>query len=195
MPYNQLVIKSVLLSVGVLLGASVGAQNLLNNGDFEQPLGPANWTVGYLHGGPDDFEIKDRTAISSRYETAANADKGGHLRPQTDKLAHAYFTQTVTNLVQGHSYTINGWMKWVGPSEYPGSSGVFRVYFEAIGGGGPARSPHLDDATQAGTFTLNQTPDANGRIEIRLHLDKFGWCIYDKLPFCNAFFDDFSLTY
>ena len=85
----------VVFALVLLFGVSASAQNLLNNGDFEQPLGPANWTIGYLHGGPDDFEIKDRTAISDRYANNQNNTKGGHLRPQTDKLAHAYFTQTV----------------------------------------------------------------------------------------------------
>jgi len=179
----------------LLIGVTAGAQNLLKNGDFQQPLGATNWTVGYLHGGPDDFEIKDRTGIASRFASATSTDLGGHLRPQTDKLAHAYFSQTVTNLEPGHSYTISGWMKWVGPSEFGNASTTYRVYFEAIGGGGVARTPNLDDTTQAGVFNLNQTPDAEGKIEVRLHLDKFGWCIYDKLPFCNAYFDDLSLTY
>jgi len=184
-----------LLGISFFVCVSASAQNLLNNGDFEQPLGPTNWTLGYLHGGPDDFEIKDRTGISDYNAGSTSTTTGGHLRPQTDKLAHGYFTQTVTNLVPGHSYTISGWMRWVGPSEYGGASGTYRVYFEAIGGGGTARTLDLTDTTQAGTFTLNQTPDANGKIEVRLHLDKFGWCIYDKLPFCNAYFDNFSLTY
>lgn len=178
-----------------LIGISVSAQNLLQNGDFQQPLGPTNWTVLYLHGDDEDFEIKDRTALSSRYENASNNDKGGHLRPSTDKLAHASFTQTVTNLVPGHAYTITGWYKWVGPAEFGNSFQTFRVYFEAIGGLGTARTPNLDDITTSAVYSLTNTPDANGKIEVRLHLDKFGWCLYDKLPFCNAYFDDFSLTY
>lgn len=193
--HYQIAGQGLLLGLLLVIGVPASAQNLLKNGDFQQPLGPANWTVTYLHGDDEDFEIKDRTGISSRYESAANTDKGGHLRPSTDKLAHASFTQTVTNLAAGHSYTISGWMRWVGPSEFGNSSNTFRVYFDAIGGQGTVRTPHLDDTTQSGLFSLTNTPDANGKIEVRLHLDKFGWCIYDKLPFCNAYFDDFSLTY
>ena len=62
LPLNLVAVLGLLLGVGILISASASAQNLLQNGDFAQPLGPTNWTIGYLHGGPDDFDIKDRTS-------------------------------------------------------------------------------------------------------------------------------------
>jgi hypothetical protein len=193
--HRQIAGQGLLLGAMIFIGASASAQNLLKNGDFQQPLGPTNWTVLYLHGDDEDFEVKDRSAISSHTASASSTDFGAQLRPSTDKLAHACFSQTVTNLQPGHVYTLSGWMKWVGPEEFPNSLQTYRVYFQALGGQGVARTIDLDDTTRSGSFTLTNTPDAAGKIEVQLHLDKYGWCIYDKLPFCNAYFDDFVLTY
>jgi hypothetical protein len=194
---HQIAAAGLLLGLILLIGVPASAQNLLNNGDFGQPLGPANWTVAYVHGGPDDFEIKDRTTIADRHRVNQTNSRGGHLRPSTDKLAHAYFTQTITNLVPGHTYTLTGQMKWEGPFEFGNAAVTYRVYFEAIGGLGTARTEDLPDTgfDQWAQYSLPQTADANGKIEVRLHLDKFSWCIYDKLPFINGYFDEFSLTY
>ncbi len=90
---------ALVFSLTTLPGASTGAQNLLKNGDFEQPLGPANWTVGYLCGGPDDFEIKGRSRGGSR---SVVTGYGGYLRSLSLTTPHAYFTQTVKNLTPGH---------------------------------------------------------------------------------------------
>lgn len=193
--YYQLAVPASLLAFALSLCCSASAQNLLKNGDFQQPLGPTNWTVLYLHGDDEDFEVKDRSAISSHTASASSTDFGAQLRPSTDKLAHACFSQTVSNLQPGHAYTLSGWMKWVGPEEFPNSLQTYRVYFQAIGGQGVARTIDLDNTTRSGTFTLTNTPDADGKIAVQLHLDKYGWCLYDKLPFCNAYFDDFALTY
>lgn len=189
-----------------LLAGSASAQNLLGNPSFESPLGTGatNWTVGYLQGGPDDFEIKDRTTVADRKRSQLGNTRGAHFRPVTDKLAHAYFTQTVTNLTPGHAYTVSGWVLWEGGqgSGFGNAATAYRVYFEAIGGLGRVASPNAAsefDGTnwvdQWHQYSLTQTADANGRIEIRLHLDKFGWCTYDKLILINGYFDDMSVTY
>jgi hypothetical protein len=44
-----------------------------------------------------------------------------------------------------------------------------------------------------GSFTIYQKPDADGKIEIRLHCDKNRGCNYDKLILINGYFDDFAV--
>jgi hypothetical protein len=198
----------------VLLCASVHAQNLLRNGDFEQRFGPTNWTILHLFGGPDDFEIKQRIRGASMYsQVSATKFFGGCFRPLTLRLAHACFTQTVTNLTPGHVYQFEGNMRedwWKSPSE-PMREKML-VYMEVIGGRGTptadGRASVLAVATDQGNldapytypsstwlqFTNQQTPAANGSIEIRLHYNKVGGAIYDKTWTSAAYFDDISLT-
>ena len=219
----HLAAPGLLLGFGLFFWGSASAQNLLKNGEFESQLGPTNWTVKYLHGGPDDFEIKDRTTAASRSWGSGNF--GGHFRAYTRKLAHACFTQTVTNLVPGHLYTVSGYMQedwWrsqdpvslVYDPDGDGKRSRFLVYIEAIGGlgyptvdgriGTNAVNPepvltNADCAIYAtdtiGWYTVKQTPDAEGKIEVRLHLDKLGWTTYDKYTVLNGYFDTVSLTY
>ena len=185
-----------LLAVGV-----ASAQNLLGNPAFESPLGvgATNWTVVYVQGGPNDFEIKDRTTVADRNQDGINNARGAHFRARTNKDAHAYFTQTVTNLVPGHAYTVEGDVRWHGGSAsgFGNAAITYRVYFDALGGQAPARSPDVPDDGIDGWlhYSVTQTPDADGKIEVRLHLDKFRFCIYDKMTLINAYFDNFSVTY
>jgi hypothetical protein len=201
----------LLLGLALLLCVSASAQNLLKNGDFEQPLGPTNWTVAYFHGGPDDFQIKDRCRDGSLHA----AWYGGYFRPLTAKLVHGYFTQTVTNLTPGHVYSFGGYMRegwWKAPND--ALRDKFLVYIEAVGGlGNPTRDGRLgvlatnalepDDQIDPPytyptiiwrPFSAQQTPDANGKIEIRLHYDKVGWVEYDKLWSMEGAYDDVYLT-
>ena len=214
------VVLRLVLGVTFLLCTSGGAQNLLRNGDFEQaPLGPTNWTVAYLHGGPDDWQIKDRSRGGARRPSTYY---GGYFRVLSQKLAHAYFTQTVSNLTVGHIYDFVGHMKqdwW--KSDDPLRS-KYLVYVELIGGqGNPIPSCDTirhsviatNDLTESdGTynaaidppytyptivwrpFFAQQTPDANGRIEVRLHYNKVGYVTYDKPWISAASFDDLSLS-
>ena len=214
----QFVIPGLVLGLTLLLGPSAGAQNVLQNGDFEQPLGPTNWTVGYLHGGPDDWQIKDRSRGGSRRA----AWYGGYFRVLTLKLAHAYFTQTVTNLQPDHAYNFVGHMRedwWKAPDD--ALRDKFLVYIELIGGQGTPLpcgdgrcsviatndltnsdgdpEPNIDPPYTYPTsiwrpFYAQQTPDANGRIEIRLHYNKVAFTIYDKTWISAASYDDLSLT-
>jgi hypothetical protein len=215
------VFQALLLTFALLHRPCLGAENLLKNPEFELPLGPTNWTVGFLRGGPPDFEIQDRTTAGSRGWDYG--DFGAELRPFHNKLAHAFFTQTVTNLQPDHLYTVKGWMSedwWTAPSGStpydPVANGVrnqFLVYIGAIGGRGSpmpdgrysllATNPtpvytNADVAIYATSawceYRTQQTPDTNGRIEIRLHLDKLSWALTYYLPVMNAYFDSISLT-
>jgi hypothetical protein len=185
----------------LLDGGAASAQNLLGNPAFESPLavGATNWTVVYVQGGPNDFEIKDRTTVADRNQDGIANTRGAHLRARTNKDAHAYFTQTVTNLVPGHSYTVEGDVRWHGGTAngFDNAAITYRVYFDALGGQAPARSPDVPDDGIDGWlhYSLSQTPDANGKIEVRLHLEKFRFCTYDKMTMINAYFDNFSVTY
>jgi hypothetical protein len=205
--------------LALFLGASAGAQNYLKNGDFEQaPLGPTNWTVGYLHGGPDDWEIKDRNRGGSR---RASQFYGGYLRVLTLKLAHAYFTQTVTNLQANHEYSFVGHMRedwWKAAND--ALRDKYLVYIEVIGGQGTpttdgrysviATNDLTNSSGDADTnidypytyatydwrpFYAKQTPDAQGKIEVRLHYNKISFTIYDKTWISAASYDDCALTY
>ena len=213
--------QGLALGCGLFLWSSVGAQNLLKNPEFESPLGTTNWTVGYIRGGPPDFEIRDRTTEATR--GWLYGDFGAQFRPFHNKLAHAYFTQTVTNLTPGHLYTLSGQMKedwWSAPpqgSSYDpvrdGKRNSFLVYIEAIGGlGSPtadgrasllATNPtpvytNADVAVYAtGTwceYRVRQTPDTNRSIEVRLHLSKLSWDLTYYLAVMNGYFDIMSLT-
>jgi hypothetical protein len=204
------VIQLLIVSLTFLLCASAYAQNVLKNGDFEQPLGSENWTVGYLCGGPDDWEIKGRNRGGSRQ---LRAGLGGYFRPQTVRKAHAYLAQTITNLAPNHVYEVSGWMRedyWRNPQL------AFRdkclVYIEAIGGKGdptpdgrasvrattPADdkidAPYTYPTTIWRKFTARQTADRNGKIEVRLHYNKVGFTIYDKTWMMAGSFDDISVT-
>jgi hypothetical protein len=202
-----------------LLCASANAQNLLRNGDFEQPLGPTNWTVGYLSGGPDDWEIKDRSRGGER---RASAYYGGYFRVISQKRCHAYFTQTVTNLAPGHTYSFVAHMQedwWKAPND--ALRDKYLVWAEAIGGQGTPLDcgdgrfsviatnnltdslgnsdanidpPYTYPTVIWRPFYAQQTPDANGRIEIRLHYSKLGYTTYDKTWTSAASYDDCSLT-
>lgn len=202
--------------MGILLTASALAQNLLRNGSFEEPLGPDNWTVVYLHGGPDDFEIKDRIRGASRQsQVHATLKFGGCFRPITLKLAHACFTQVVTNLTPGHLYWVGGYMKedwWKGVDDPKRDK--YLVYIEAIGGlgtptGDGRRSMIATNALDPDAnidppytyptdiwreFFTQQTPDAEGKIEVRLHYNKVGSVIYDKTWIMAGYFDDVYLV-
>jgi len=217
----KLAAQGFLPALLILLCTSAGAQNLLKNGDFEQRLGPTNWTVLHLFGGPDDFEIKQRIRAASMYsQLSATKFFGGCFRPLTLRLAHACFTQTVTNLVPGHVYQFAGnmWEDWW-RSPADARRDKMLVYMEVIGGRGNPRpdcrfsliatnnftdsngnpDTNIDAPYTCATgiwrpFYAQQTPDASGNIEVRLHYNKVGGALYDKTWTSAAYYDDISLT-
>jgi hypothetical protein len=194
------------LGLAVLTGASAGAQNLLKNGDFETALGPTNWVVQFsapgissqdAYGGPGDFAIADRTTEGSRVVGGF----GAHLRSRTDFTTRAYFTQTVSNLIAGATYHLSGYMK----IHYDDTTN-FWAYIEAVGGTGEPTadgrfsvrtSNAISNRTQIQYF-LDQTPDSQRKIEVRLRVVKIamkpGEISYPKFVKYSAFFDDIVLT-
>jgi hypothetical protein len=216
--------QGLFLGVGILLmSVPARAQELIKNWNFEQPLGPTNWTVGYLFGGADNWEIKDRIRAASMYpQGSATKFFGGCFRPLTLKLAHVYFTQTVTNLTLGHAYNFSGNMWedwWKGVSAGDSERDHFLVYIELIGGQGTPMvdgrfsmiatndftdsngdpEPNIDAPYTYPTavwrpFYTQQIPHTNRTIEVRLHYNKVGFAIYDKTWTSAAYFDDISLT-
>ena len=194
----------LLFAFALFFSNSAGAQNLLGNPAFESPIGvgTTNWTIHYdIQGGPDDFAIKDRTTSADRRRAQQGNTSGLHFRPSTSQLSHAYASQTISGLQVGHTYHISGWIACES-RDFGNASITYRVYFEAIGGLGTVSSPDAPNVAgdannppSGDSYTIDQTPDASGKIEIRLHFDKFRFCTYDKLVLINGYFDDFSLTY
>ena len=203
-------LKRFLLGLGLTICAGAFGQNLLKNGDFEQPLGATNWTVGFIKGSAEDFDVRDRTRGGSKHA----AWFGGQFRPFTQKTAHAYFGQTVSGLTSNHVYTITGSMKedWWSNTTDHAFRDKFLVYIEAIGGQGAPLGdgrfsviaatdpdPDIDPPYTYPTdiwrdFTALQIPDANGKIEVRLHYNKISYVIYDKTWIMSGYFDDIFLT-
>jgi hypothetical protein len=181
----------------VLVGFSASAQqNLLNNPGFENPISTeptvtTNWTVMYVNCGPPDYFPADRTVYRSHSGTF-----GGLLRPSTDGVSHAYFTQTVSGLLPGTNYVASAWMAWDGIS---GQTGKYNVYLQTVGGLGSIGNPPTNVTTTATTdfnqYFVTNTADANGKIEVQLHLDRFSpsTCC-DKVFGLFGLFDDVSLT-
>jgi hypothetical protein len=228
-------LPALVVGLGLLWCGSAGAQvNLLQNGDFDTaPLGPTNWTILYLHGGPDSWEIKGRTTPSTVHNNGIGTGSmyDGTFRPIDQKLAHACFTQTVTNLTTNRVYQLVGHMRqdwWKGTGVDTNGApnnltGKYRVYIEVIGGqGAPTQDgrasvfatnnltyctghnydpeTNIDPPYAYATiiwrpFYANQTPDAKGKIEVRLHYNMVGGVEWDKCFLMAAYFDAISLTY
>ena len=203
--------RAMMLGSCCFLGFSVTAQNNLKNPGFESaPIGAGsattNWSILYLKGCPDDWEIKDRTRSAS----IRSAWYGAEFRPRTQKPIHACFTQTVTGLQQAREYTVGGWM-WAERAD----KSQFVAYIEAIGGTGELLpdgrhsllltntvdgSPYAKGAYQGTSTTpafeeyaATQTPDAGGKIEVRLHYYSLTFRTYDKMWQEATYFDDISL--
>jgi hypothetical protein len=210
--HKRFAVPALLLGLGLgLCGAASAQVNYLKNGNFDSaPLGPTNWTVIYLHGGPDSFEIKDRV---TPYEPHNQSFYDAAFRPIDQKLAHACFTQTVTNLQASHAYQFSVMMRedwWKNPND--AKRDKFLVYAEVIGGQGTptddGRASVLAVATDQSnldapytypnntwlTFTCQQTPDASRKVEVRLHYNMVGYAEFDKCMEMSGMFDLVSLT-
>jgi len=194
-------VHALLLGVGLfVLGATAAWAQVLTN-----------WTLGYLHGGADDFDVKDTNRLI--------------LRPVgTIRLAHAYLTHTVTDLDTNHLYAVSGhmWEGWWRGDQGTGYDPIgdgkrdkFLVYIEAIGSLGDPKPdgrasllatnpspiyPGFPDLIYYATdnkginYSVQQKPDANGKIEVRLHYNKVGQVIYDKCWEMHGVFSSVSVT-
>jgi len=188
--------QRLLPGFAVLVGFSASAQqNLLNNPGFENPISTeptvtTNWTVVYVNCGPPDYFPADRSAYLHYSGTFA-----GLLRPSTDGLSHAYFLQTVSGLLPGTNYVASARIAWDGIA---GQTDKFSVYIENFGGLGGVITPNVTTNVPAATFqqySVTNTADANGKIEVRLHLNRVSTSTCcDKVLGLFGLFDDVSLT-
>jgi len=185
----------LVLGLGVLIGGVTHAQIVVGNARFDNPLSypGLNWTVVYVKGGPSDFACKGRTTRASYTGNGALSGYGGNLKPFHDAPIHAYFSQTISNLVPGASYAVTNWMNKPGDGDegwYPGA----HVYLEVVGGQGSKTAEYLSEPPDYTnqvwrTFAVTNTANANGQLEIQLHFDHDG-ASGDKWFYIDAWFDD-----
>lgn len=197
--------RALAVALVLFVGAPVSGQNVLKNPGFESPLTTNDWTVRFsapgipstnAYGGPGDFAIADRTTEGSRVV----GGYGAHFRSRTDWTTRAYFTQTASGLTSGATYHLSGYMRCTMLDD------KFRVCIEAVGGSGDptsdgrfsVRTPDAVTNKPQTQYYLDQTPDTNGRIEVRLLFEKRamtpGPVSYPKFTQYSAYFDDFALT-
>jgi len=184
------------LVVLLLFGGSAGAQNLLQNPGFENPIDPegssgtTNWTIVYKYGNAEDFSVASRSTSGSRGTTGSF---GGHIRARHGWFAHAYLMQLVTGLTPGTNYTLSGWMR-CGYQSYA-DSGKLRVFFSAVSDTTSNATPWASDTMS--NYSLVIPASSNGQIQVQLHVakDYMTEGIEDvKFLKCSGWFDDFSLT-
>jgi len=188
--YCRLAAHVLPLGLAFFAANSLPAANPVVNPEFNYPFvfgGVTNWSVGYIYGGPGDFAVEDRC-------TAARNNAAGYgagFKPWHDSLIHAYFTQTVTNLVPNARYALTSWVNHPGDTNdsfWP----KLKVYIEARGGLGNIESEPVSDSGWR-AVTLTNKADANGKFEIRLHFNKDQYSL-EKWPYMDCWFDDVSLT-
>jgi len=203
--------QRLLLGLALLMAASVCAQNFVKNPDFEQPLGPDNWTVVYVNSGPYDFLIAGRSTIAHKDMVPGTWDGhpnywsklGGHFAPNyCNGLPEAYFKQVVTGLTPGQLYTVSAWMiQMTRNDNYLARS---QVWMEALGGPTGTQSK----VTPYVTANANNNPggwqrysisnviaSTSGQIEVRLRY-KFIQTIAQIWEYrnLNAFYDHVSVV-
>jgi hypothetical protein len=164
---------------------STFAQNFVKNPDFEQPLGPDNWSVVYVYGGPPDFAVQDRSTIAHKDKVPGTWDGdpnyldvyGAEFAPYHDARMHAYFKQTVSSLQPLATYVISCWMVHFTKI----SSNRVSLYLEALGGaaGNVSRTVYCgdewcdDNPSAWKMYAVTNTASLAGQIEVRLHFDKY----------------------
>jgi len=179
----RVALHGLLLGLAMLSATSVCAQNFVKNPDFEQPLGPDNWTVVYVNSGPYDFLVAGRTTMAHKDMVPGTWDGhpyywsklGGHFAPNyCNALPEAYFKQVVTGLTPGTSYACSAWMvQYTRNDNYLSRS---QVWMEAWGGPNLSvmrRTAYVTDNANnnpAGwkMYVVTNTASQNGEIEIRL---------------------------
>ena len=195
----------VLVPALLLMSWSAGrGQNYVKNPDFEQPLGPDNWTVEYEFGGPSDFSIHDRTTIAHKDKVPGTWDGapnyldvyGAEFSPYHDGWMRAYFKQVVGGLKPGSNYVATCWITQF-VDIY---TNKVKVYLETVGG-------PLGTVTNASPYVYtycNNNPSnwtkcsvANrasnsGQIEVRLRFTKETWTTL-AWQYIRAYYDHASL--
>jgi len=210
-----------LIVLALLAWSSVDAQNLLRNPDFEEPLGPDNWTIVYapVLNGPNvaptectrsDFYICGRTRLAHKDLVPGTWDGedgtgtnywskfGLHFCASHDWLMHVYARQVVSGLMPGSNYTATCWITQFDPGAVVDK---VKVYLEVLGGPDGTSSQRSPDvmSTVLGTPTnwtkcvVSQTASDDGQIEIQLHYNKNGSTANDKWRNMDALYDHASL--
>ena len=187
-------VSGLFLGLALLACASVSAQELLKNPDFEAPFPGAspytNWTLVYVDGGPSDFAIAGQSTEASR----CCGGRGAHLRANNWNFAHAYFSQVVTNLAEGANYTFTIQKMQAGFQNYV-DSGKLEVYAVVVSGSNSQTV--YGNATSVGPYSVTITADASRQIEIQLHMAKRAMASDAaddyKSSKCTGWFDDASL--
>jgi hypothetical protein len=177
--FSRTILLAAIAALTMAMGGRAAAANLVTNPGFESPIDPA-WTIEYVFGGPSDFLVKDRATVAEH-----SGDYGLYFRNMHDGTMHAYARQVVTGLTPGASYAVSVWMKHVWDR-----TDVYDVYMEALGGSASQTSP-ASTATYA-QYTLAQTADSSGKVEIRLHFNKFSDTTDYEIA--EGYFDDVSLA-
>jgi len=201
--------QGLLLAFTALLGASANGQNFLKNPDFEQELGPDNWTFVYELGGPNDFSIIGRTRLAHKNmspDAWDGADSTGtnywnkfglHFKPGHDGLMSAYAKQTLTGLAPLAQYVISAWItQWDGDQV-----DKVQLYMEALGGAAgnvSRKTPYVtstakDNPSGWPRYFFTNSASTSGQIELRLHYNKIGYTSGEKWRNMDGFFDHVSV--
>lgn len=208
--------------VWALLAAGVAvAQNFVRNPDFEEPLGPDNWTIvytGVVNGpswaptncGPNDFLVAGRTTMAHKDKVPGTWDGhpyfwskfGGHFAPNhTGGLMHGYFRQRVSGLQPNGFYNVSAWMaQHTRNDNYLGRA---QVWMEVLSGPNLSisrRTPYVMnnvayDPTAWQRYSIsNVIASQQGEIEIQLHYNMIQTIaqIWEYRNL-NAFYDHVSL--
>jgi hypothetical protein len=198
----QVSARGLLLGFALLAAGSTVAQNFVKNPDFEEELGPDNWTIVFapvtdstVNGngtiaGTNDFLVIGRSTMAHKdmvpgawdgnyIQSTDNTDCwskfGGHFAPNHTWVMHAYFKQVVTNLAPYSQYRVSAWMV-----QFGGHLEAAQVYMEVLGGAAGNVSKKTSYVTEnaqnnpAGwkMYVVTNTASAIGQLEIRLHYNK-----------------------
>jgi hypothetical protein len=183
-------------AAGVFGTGLLFSQNFVRNPDFEEPLGPDNWTIvytGVVNGpswaptncGPNDFLVAGRTTMAHKDKVPGTWDGhpyywskfGGHFAPNhTGGLMHGYFRQVVSGLVPGGLYNVSAWI-----AQHTRNDNYLtraQIWMEVLSGPNLSvslRTPYVlnnvaYDPAGWQRYTLsNVVASTNGQIEIQLH--------------------------
>jgi hypothetical protein len=167
--------------------------------------------------GPLDFMIAGRTTMAHKDMNPGTWDGedgtgtnywskfGGHFAPNHSWMMHGYFKQVVTNLTPNANYACSAWMAFWG-GDYLSK---VNIYLEAIGGPNgliPKTTPYpagnvlnLNPASGGGPgnwqkYTVTNSASSSGKIELRLHFNKFSSIASWEWRNCNAFYDHVAVV-
>jgi hypothetical protein len=198
LPFSRPGPLAALLSLALAAGGIASAQNSIKNPDFEQPLGVANWTVVYPNNSSEaDWYIHGRSTLAHRDKVYGTWDGnyfGAHLRPYSDGLEEAYFTQIVTNLLPGSNYLVSCWSSHFQSDAIAPNPVKVRAWIESVGGNGTVASGDVSGYCYLNNgwlkYNADNTADANGQIEVHLRVKKTGFTSAQKwISAIEVFFD------